>query len=154
MRGKAVCGGFPKHWRGFVRLCVTCVGCKCKSPWRYQWIASGRLIVSSTLFCRGGSRENRSLLELIRDLGMLMANFPNLDGVLGIKIEKDVDGNRVNALISIEWRSVTRLRQRHVMQLVSTGKRGHPGSYALKALPSIKEENISTSWTCNCHRGT
>ena len=64
---------------------------------------------------------NRSLLELIRHLGMLLANFPNLNGALGIKGEEDANGNKRNALISIEWHSVAGIRQPHVTNLVDFG---------------------------------
>ena len=62
---------------------------------------------------------NRSLPELIRHLGMLLANFPNLNGVLGIKGEENKNGNMMNALVLIEWRSMASGgRQPHVTHLV------------------------------------
>jgi hypothetical protein len=56
------------------------------------------------LFFAEVEHGNRSLPELIRHLGMLLANFPNLNGVLGIKGEEAGD-NKPNALILIEWRT-------------------------------------------------
>ena len=44
---------------------------------------------------------NHSLPELIHHLGMPLANYPNLDGVLGIKGEQDDNGNQMNALVLI-----------------------------------------------------
>jgi hypothetical protein len=61
------------------------------------------------LFFAEVEHGNRSLPELIRHLGMFLANFPNLNGVLGIKGEEDADGNKVYALILIEWRTDTQI---------------------------------------------
>jgi hypothetical protein len=64
---------------------------------------------------------NRSLPELIRHLGVLLANYPNLNGVLGIKGEEDAQGNKMNSLITMEWRIVSGVRQPHVTNLVDFG---------------------------------
>jgi hypothetical protein len=45
---------------------------------------------------------NCSLPEPICHLAMLLVNFPNLNGVLGIKGEEDDGDNMINALILIE----------------------------------------------------
>jgi hypothetical protein len=64
---------------------------------------------------------NRSLLSLIRHLGMLLANFPRLNGVFGIKGEEK-DGEKVLVLILIEWRAnATGIRQPCVTRLVDFG---------------------------------
>jgi hypothetical protein len=76
------------------------------------------------LFYAEAEQRNRSLLELIHHLGMLLADFPNLNGVLGSMGEEDDDGNKVNVLILIEWRTVAGVRQPHVTQLVAFGP--HP----------------------------
>lgn len=74
------------------------------------------------LFFAEVERGNRSLPELIRHMGMLLANFPNLNGVLGIKGEEAKNGNQLNALILIEWRTgASGNRQPHVVQLVDFG---------------------------------
>jgi hypothetical protein len=65
------------------------------------------------LFFAEVEHGNRSLPELIRHLGMLLANFPNLNGVLGIKGEKDGD-NKMNALILNEWQTEAGVRQPRV----------------------------------------
>jgi hypothetical protein len=84
------------------------------------------------LFFAEVEHGNRSLPELIRHLGMLLANFPNLNGVLGIKGEKDGNGNKVNALILIEWRvTIAGVRQPHVTRLVDFGP--HPYSDTKKS---------------------
>ena len=64
---------------------------------------------------------NRSLQELIRHLGTLLVNFPNLNGVLGIKGQQDENGNRLNALITIEWGIVAGVRQPQITNLVDFG---------------------------------
>jgi hypothetical protein len=65
---------------------------------------------------------NRSLPSLIRHLGMLLANFPSLDGVFGIKGEEK-NGNRILVLILIEWHTdaATGVRQPCVSQLIDFG---------------------------------
>jgi hypothetical protein len=63
-------------------------------------------------------------VELIRHLGLLLVNFPNLNGVVGIKGEEEANGNKMYALILIEWRTVAGVRQPHVTQLVDFGP--HP----------------------------
>jgi hypothetical protein len=79
------------------------------------------------IFFAEAEHGNRSLPELIRYLGMLLVNFPNLNGVLGIKGEEDSNGNKVNALILIEWReNMAGARQPHVTRLVDFGP--HPYS--------------------------
>jgi hypothetical protein len=90
------------------------------------------------LFFAEVEHGNRSLLELIRHLGLLLANFPNLNGVLGIKGEKDTNGNKTNALILIECRTVAGVRQRHVTQLVDFGP--HPYT-------DIKKRNVNHALT-------
>jgi hypothetical protein len=54
---------------------------------------------------------------------MLLAIFPNLkNGVLEIKDEEDENGNKLNALITTDWRSVAPgVRQPHVPNLVGFG---------------------------------
>jgi hypothetical protein len=64
---------------------------------------------------------NCSLPELIRHLGMLLANYPNLNGVLGIKGEEDAHGNQMNSLITIQWCIVAGVRQPYVTNLVDFG---------------------------------
>jgi hypothetical protein len=65
---------------------------------------------------------NRSLLSLIRHLGMLLANFPRLNGVFGIKGGKK-DGNRILVLILIEWsnNAATGVRQPCLTELIDFG---------------------------------
>jgi hypothetical protein len=65
---------------------------------------------------------NRSLLDLIRHLGMLLANFPRLNGVFGIKGEEK-NGNRILVLILIEWRTnaATGVRQPCLTELIDFG---------------------------------
>jgi hypothetical protein len=65
---------------------------------------------------------NRSLPSLIRHLGMLLANFPHLNGVLGIKGEEK-NGNRSLVLILIEWRTnaTTGVRQPCLTELIDFG---------------------------------
>jgi hypothetical protein len=62
---------------------------------------------------------DRSLLSLIRHLGMLLANFPHLNGVFGIKGEEK-HGNRILVLILSEWRTnaATGVRQSCVTELI------------------------------------
>ena len=55
------------------------------------------------LFFAEVERGNRTLLGLIRHIGMLFANFPNLNAVLGIKGEK-IPGDNTLVLILIERR--------------------------------------------------
>ena len=70
---------------------------------------------------------NRSLPELIRHLTMLLTNFPNLNGVLGINGKNYKNGNKMNALVLIEWRTMASGgRQLHVTHLVDFGP--HPYS--------------------------
>ena len=79
------------------------------------------------LFFAEVESANRSLPELIRHLGMLLVNFPNLNGVLGIKGEEDDHGKKMNAIVLIEWRTMASGGlQPHVMHLVDFGP--HPYS--------------------------
>jgi hypothetical protein len=85
------------------------------------------------IFFAEAEHGNRSLPELIRHLGMLLVNFPNLNGVLGIKGEEDDNGNKFNALILIEWRDTLAdgARHPHVTRLVDFGP--HPYSEQKKS---------------------
>jgi hypothetical protein len=60
------------------------------------------------LFIAEVDHGNRTLPELIRHLGMLLGNFPNLNGVVGFKGKEKPDGRKVVALVAIEWGSVGR----------------------------------------------
>jgi hypothetical protein len=64
---------------------------------------------------------NRSLPALIRQLGMLLANFPRLNGVLGIKGERDANNQHFGVLVLIEWRGIGVTRQSCVTNLVDFG---------------------------------
>jgi hypothetical protein len=101
---------------------------------RSRWRPDGQPTRDSELgpiFFAEIEHGNRSLPELIRYLGMLLVNFPNLNGVLGIKGEEDRKGNKVNVLILIEWReNMAGVRRPHVTQLVDFGP--HPYSDAKK----------------------
>jgi hypothetical protein len=85
------------------------------------------------IFFAEAEHGNRSLPELIRHLGMLLVNFPNLNGILGIKGEEDDNGNKFNALILIEWRDTLAdgARHPHVTRLVDFGP--HPYSEQKKS---------------------
>jgi hypothetical protein len=67
--------------------------------------------------------NNRSLPALIRHLGMLLVNFPNLNGVLGIKADSNKQGDQqYRVLILVEWRvNIGGQRQPHVTELVDFG---------------------------------
>jgi hypothetical protein len=91
---------------------------------------------------------NRSLLCLIRHLGMLLVNFPHLNGVLGIKGEEK-NGIRILVLILIEWRTDagTGVRQPCVTELVDFGpdslsdiRRNHAETALQLPLPPVGEE--------------
>ena len=78
---------------------------------------------------------NRSMPELIRHLGVLLVNFPNLNGVLGTTGEEGRQG-KMNALVLIEWRTVAGQRGPHVTQLIDFG----PNPYT-----DLKRGNINTT---------
>jgi hypothetical protein len=67
--------------------------------------------------------NNRSLPALIRHLGMLLVNFPNLNGVLGIKADSNKQGDQqYRVLILVEWHvNIGGQRQPHVTELVDFG---------------------------------
>jgi hypothetical protein len=64
---------------------------------------------------------NRSVPALIRHLGMLLANFPRLNGVLGIKGERDANNQQFGFLVLIEWRGTGVTRRPSVTKLVDFG---------------------------------
>ena len=76
------------------------------------------------IFFAEAEHGNRSLPELIRHLGMLLVNFPNLNGVLGIKGEEDGNGNKVNALILIERERQVGLQVSHTTRIHSSSRKG------------------------------
>lgn len=79
---------------------------------------------------------NRSLPELIRHLGMLLVNFPMLNGVLGIKGMQDEHGNRINGLVTLEWQrnaAGVRVGQPHVTNLIDFGP---------SAMSAVKRSNV------------
>jgi hypothetical protein len=64
---------------------------------------------------------HRSVPALIRHLGMLLANFPRLNGVLGIKGERDANNQLFGFLVLIEWRGIGVTRRPCVTNLVDFG---------------------------------
>jgi hypothetical protein len=95
---------------------------------------------------------NRSLPSLIRHLGMLLANFPHVNGVIGIKGEEK-NGNRILVLILIEWRTndATGLRQPCVTELIDFGpdflsetRRGNAETTLQLPLPPVATQAIPT----------
>jgi hypothetical protein len=95
---------------------------------------------------------NRSLLCLIRHLGMLLVNFPRLNGVFGIKGEEK-NGIRILVLILIEWRTsaATGVRQLCVTELVDFGpdplsdtRRDHAETALQLPLPPVAAQAIAT----------
>ena len=78
---------------------------------------------------------------------MLLANFPYLNSVLGIKGEEDVIGNKWNMLIAIEWHSVAGIHQPHIMNLVDFGpdpisdiQRNNVNHALMLSLPALGEK--------------
>jgi hypothetical protein len=105
----------------FVWQCFhLCARCHSAIRWTSQWTASERLTAQPAFFAEVED-GNRSLPELIRHLGMLLANYSNLNGVLGIKGEEDAHGNQMNSLITIQWCIVAGVRQPYVTNLVDFG---------------------------------
>jgi hypothetical protein len=96
---------------------------------------------------------NRSLPCLIRHLGMLLVNFPHLNGVFGIKGEETNNGNRILVLILIEWRTndATGVRQPCVTELIDFGpdflsdtRRRHAETAFQLPLPPLATPAIAT----------
>jgi len=81
---------------------------------------------TGSLFFGEVERGNRSLFSFTRHLGVLLANFPNLNGVMGIKGEEDPRGDKMLVLILIERRTnATGIRELLVTRLVDFGPHPH-----------------------------
>jgi hypothetical protein len=105
------------------------------------------------LFCLEVESGNRSLPCLIRHLGMLLANFPHLNGVFGIKGEEEKNGDRILVLILIEWRTntATGLQEPCVTELIDFGpdplsdiRRGNAETALQLPLPPVATQAIPT----------